>query len=60
MFDKDRDRPLETCFGRIVQRRRPAAIVVLTGEAPIVHACAVTKERGDIFGIVVASLISRA
>jgi hypothetical protein len=60
VFEEDRDRPHETCFGRVVQRRRTPAVVVLTREAPIVRMRAMTRERGDIFGIVLPTLISCA
>lgn len=59
VFEKDRDRPHEPCFGRIVQCRCAPAVIVLTRKAFIIYMRTMTKERGDIFGIVLPTLISR-
>jgi hypothetical protein len=60
VIEKDRDSLHETGFGRVVESGRMPAVVVLTCEAPIVHVGAMTKERGDKFGIVFSALISCA
>ena len=60
VLEEERNGLREPCPGRVVERRRAPAVAPLPREAPVVHACAVTKEREDVVRVVLSALVSRA